>query len=220
MSSGQRLNIGTTNTDKIAEVASILAPLDWILKPLPPLDVPETEDTFEGNAILKARAYAAHSGDMTLSEDSGVEVDALDGLPGPWSARFIDCRIELVDGKLAVTGYRSLYEGKPSREEIDRANNARLLSVLGDDPNRTARFVVCLAVAQPDGTLLFCARAEIPGQIATEARGTHGFGYDPIFIGDKSYGNTMAELDSARKNLRSHRRDVLDKFFWWAKDYK
>lgn len=198
--------LGTTNPGKTAEIAALLAPLGIELRPVS-LDIPETTDTFEGNALQKALAYAAHTGGVTLSEDSGLIVPSLGGLPGPWSAMFAD--LDRASLKVTPSGR--------TREEIDPANNALVLELMEgiEQPRRAACFKVVLIVAQP-AKVLFQSSAEYHGWIATEPRGKEGFGYDPIFVGQDTFGRTLAELDAARKNLRSHRRRVLDELFLWA----
>ncbi len=200
------LYLGTTNPGKVAEMATLLAPLGVHLVPVA-LDVTETGDTFEENARIKALAYAEHTGGITLSEDSGLSIPSLAGLPGPWSARFADLDLE---------ARRLRPSGRP-REEMDRLNTARVLDLMRgvEQPRRAALFEVVLVVAQP-GQVLFHARAECHGWIATEARGDNGFGYDPIFVGQDTFGRTFAEIDPVRKNLRSHRKRVLDELFMWA----
>jgi XTP/dITP diphosphohydrolase len=200
------LYIGTTNPGKVAEMASLLAPLGLELKAVS-LDVPELGDTFEENAIQKALAYADHSGGITASEDSGIIIPALNGLPGPWSARFADLDLQT----------RQVNSSDRTREEMDRLNNERLLALMKgiEQPRRAAAFKVVLVITQP-GKVLFQASAECHGWIADEQRGTNGFGYDPIFVGQDTFGKTFAELDPMRKNLRSHRKRVLDEMFMWA----
>lgn len=205
--------IGTTNQNKIREIASILSVTGYTYTPTEPVDPEETEQDFEGNALLKARAYARHAGGPTISEDSGLIIPSLAGLPGPWSARFSE--YDLVDrGMGLVEGYVS--SGLP-RERIDEQNNRRVLNLMSDieQPRRAAMFKVVLCVATPNGDILFKASGESHGWIAPEARGTNGFGYDPIFVGGDTFGKTYAELDSMRKNLRSHRRRVLQEFQAW-----
>lgn len=198
--------IGTTNPGKVAEMGALLSPLGVRLVPVA-LDVPETTDTFDGNAEEKALAYAEHTGGVTISEDSGIVVPALDGLPGPWSAMFADLDLET----------REVTPSRRGREEIDALNNARVLELMAgiEQPRRAAVFKVVLVVARP-GEVLFSASGECHGWIADEARGAGGFGYDPIFVGQDTYGRTFAELDPVRKNLRSHRKRVLDELFMWA----
>jgi XTP/dITP diphosphohydrolase len=201
--------IGTTNPGKTAEIAGILSPMGIELRPLA-LDVEETEDTFEGNARLKACAYARHARGVAISEDSGLCIAALGGLPGAWSARFSDC--ELAPGFRVA---RVVASGR-ERDEIDRANNQRVLELMKDvrDPLRAAVFKVRLVVADAE-RILFEEGAEAHGWIAPEARGERGFGYDPIFVGGDTFGKTYAELDPIRKNARSHRKKVLAAFQYW-----
>ncbi len=204
--------LGTTNPNKVREIGSILFASGCTFTMTSPVDPEETEDDFEGNALLKARAYARDAGALTISEDSGLIIPALQGLPGPWSARFSDCTIDSERGR--VIAYR---RSGVAREELDVANNAKVLDLLSgvEQPRRSAAFKVVLAVADPNGTIHFKGVGESYGWIADEARGTHGFGYDAIFIGGDTYGRTYAELDSLRKNLRSHRKRVLDEFQAW-----
>lgn len=203
----EKIFIGTSNADKIAEIASLLSPLQITLEPIS-LDIPETEITFDGNARLKALAYARHTGGLTIAEDSGISVPAIRGLPGPWSARFSDCEITPTFEVAAI------HTSSRSRPDMDTRNNALLLQILSRTTERAATLHVALAVARPDA-ILFEASAQCVGHIATEARGSNGFGYDPLFIGDDTYGRTYAELDTPRKNARSHRAQVLQKLFAW-----
>ncbi len=204
--------LGTTNPAKVREIGAILAATGCEFTVTEPIKPDETEDDFEGNALLKARVYARHAGGTTISEDSGLIVPALGGLPGPWSARFADCEIDAATGKVR----RCVPTGR-AREEIDRANVERVLERMRgvEQPRRAAAFKVVLAVAEPDGTVLFRSTGESFGWVADEARGTEGFGYDPIFVGNDTFGKTYAELDSMRKNLRSHRKRVLQEFKAW-----
>jgi XTP/dITP diphosphohydrolase len=204
--------IGTTNPNKVREIGSILFASGCIFKVTEPIDPEETEDDFEGNALLKASVCARHAGDLTISEDSGLIIPALNGLPGPWSARFADCTIDPESGRV-VDNWKS---GTP-RADMDAANNALVLELMKniEQPRRAASFKVVLAVAVAYGEILFKNVGESYGGIAEEARGTNGFGYDPIFIGCDTFGKTYAELDSMRKNLRSHRKRVLDEFQAW-----
>lgn len=204
------LVIGTTNPGKVREIAAICRPLGVEIATLD-LDVEETGSTFAENALIKARAYSeARPGQVVLVEDSGLAVNSLGGLPGPWSARFQDLDLET-----RIVKRPDGVAEKP-REEIDRLNNERLLELLRGVPTseRGARFVVHL-VAMRDGVLLFQACGESYGWISEEAKGTEGFGYDPVFVGSDTFGRTYAEIDSARKNLRSHRKDALRQFSLW-----
>jgi XTP/dITP diphosphohydrolase len=207
------LFLGTTNPGKVREFVSILAPLGVDVQPVA-LDVPETGHTIKENARQKAFAYAMHTGGVTVSEDSGLAIPILNGLPGPWSARFSDC---ILDGSLETLNILRVEESGRSREEIDIVNCQRVFSLLHDtrQPYRAAQFVVHLVVAK-GAKILFEAGGEVHGWIAEEARGNNGFGYDPIFIGQDTYGKTYAELDPVRKNLRSHRKRVLAEFSLWV----
>ncbi|HKO90234.1 MAG TPA: RdgB/HAM1 family non-canonical purine NTP pyrophosphatase [Polyangiaceae bacterium] len=185
----------TSNPHKLEEARAILGPLGIQVQSLDELGVeleePEEDGaTFEDNARLKARYYARHLGTTCLAEDSGLEVDALGGAPGVYSARYA-----------GLAG---------SRDVRDRANNERLLRELAavPAPERTARFVCTLAVADPDGTIRAEARGIYEGVIAEAARGTNGFGYDPLlYLPDR--GCTSAELTPSEKHARSHRGHAL-----------
>ena len=146
----------------------------------------EDGETFEQNARIKAIAYARATGRMCLADDSGLEVDALGGAPGVFSAR---------------------YAGRgETRAERDRANNEKLLKELEGVPDdqRSARFVCAMCLADAGGSVLAETRGEFEGQIAHVPRGTYGFGYDPLlYLPDADC--TSAELPPEKKNARSHR---------------
>ncbi len=114
--------IGTTNPGKVAEMASLLAPLGIALHPVA-LDVAETQDTFEGNAIEKAMAYANHTGGITVSEDSGLVIPVLEGLPGPWSARFAD--LDLESKQVTALGGTGELAGRPGGHRRRRRSHRR-----------------------------------------------------------------------------------------------
>ena len=181
----------TSNPHKIEEVQAILAPHGITvgslsdLESVPPEPV-EDADTFEGNARLKAIGYARATGRRCLADDSGLEVDALKGAPGVYSARYSG-----VEGDRAVR---------------DAANNDRLLNEIRSVPEhlRTARFVCAMCVADPDGTIIAESRGHFEGLITTEPRGGNGFGYDPLLWLPED-GCTSAELSPQEKNSRSHR---------------
>lgn len=204
--------LGTTNPHKIAEIGAILSATGCDFETTYPVDPEETEADFDGNARLKARAYAKHAGGITISEDSGLIIPSIGNLPGPYSARFSDCVIRRADWRVVRHNASSR-----SRDEIDQANNELVLQLMHgiEQPKRAASFAVVLVVAKPDGEILFERRADSYGWISAESRGKNGFGYDPIFVGQDTAGLTYAELDSARKNLRSHRRKVLQDFKVW-----
>ncbi len=179
------LLVATTNPGKLREYAAILADLPLQLRSLRDMaiddDVEETGITFAENALLKARYYAARSGLPAWADDSGLEVAALDGAPGVYSARFAG----------------------PGASDSER--NALLLEKLAGLPfhARLARFVCVVAIALPDGTAE-TAEGVLHGVIDLEPRGSGGFGYDPLFyVVDEDC--TLAELPAARKNAISHR---------------
>lgn len=180
-----QLLIATENQGKIHELQELLAALNVEL--VTPrklglnLNVVEDGETYEENAGKKARAYAAASGLISLADDSGLEVDALGGAPGLYSAR---------------------YSPKPGATDADR--RAYLLENLRDKPCPwLAHFHATVAIASPDGELRF-AEGNCHGEIIPEERGTGGFGYDPLFF-IQSTGRTMAELTMDEKNRLSHR---------------
>jgi XTP/dITP diphosphohydrolase len=177
--------LATRNQGKITELAELLkgtglAVLGLDAFPGAP-EVEETGETFEDNALLKARAIAAFTGITAVADDSGLVVDALSGAPGVRSAR---------------------YAGE---DATDAANNARLLRELSGVPpeKRTARFVCVMAAVSPRGEEIV-VRGEWEGRVADKARGEGGFGYDPLFV-DPVDGRHAAELPRDEKNRRSHR---------------
>jgi XTP/dITP diphosphohydrolase len=181
-----KLLVATTNRGKLTEIAGFLAPLQIDLLSLNDLNHPpavvEDGDTFEANALKKARTLAAFSGVATLADDSGLEVEALGGAPGVHSAR---------------------YSGP---EADDARNNAKLLAELARVPEarRAARFVCVLAVIVPRASTERLFRAECTGRIALAPRGTRGFGYDPLFF-YPPLGRTFGELEPETKSRVSHR---------------
>jgi len=183
--------VATSNPHKLEEIAAVLGPVGIETVGLEDigLDVPEPiEDgeTFEANARLKAAYYARAARRPCLADDSGLEVDALGGAPGVYSAR-----------------YAGLGE---TRAQRDAENNAKLLRELNDvaREKRTARFVCAMCLADEHGEVLAETRGEFAGVIIDEARGSNGFGYDPLlWLAD--VGKTSAELPPEQKNARSHR---------------
>jgi len=182
----------TANPGKLRELAALLADSEITLRSLADFAaapaVNESGETFVANARLKAHAAAAHTGSPALADDSGLEVDALGGLPGVRSARFA-----------ADAGAGS----------GDAANLALLLSRLRGVPEaaRTARFRCAVVVARPDGAELI-ADGTCEGRIAEAPRGSGGFGYDPVFLAP-SLGRTFAELSAAEKDRVSHRARAI-----------
>ncbi len=205
------MRICTTNPGKVAEFGGLLLPLDIRLTPTTKHDVPETGTTFQHNARQKARGYAAlYPGDWILSEDSGLVIPALKGLPGPYSARFADLDVSDADALVINES------GRP-RSEMDPANNRRVLRMMEGVPadQRGAYFVGYIVVIDPKGEIAFEVEQRAYGWITTELRGTGGFGYDPLFESDTSFGQTWAEIDTARKGLISHRsKSVWDLMAW------
>jgi XTP/dITP diphosphohydrolase len=179
-----KLFIATTNQDKVKEITPLLAglPIELVtLADLPPLEAPEeTGQTFEENARLKALFYAEATGLPAVAEDSGLEIDALDGAPGVTSSRFGGA------DSTYPQKFRLIYDA------LRRKGAA----------GSTARFVCAVAMAK-DGRVLFETRGTVEGQIAPEPRGHEGFGYDPVFF-YPPFGCTLAEAGT-RKSEVSHR---------------
>jgi XTP/dITP diphosphohydrolase len=186
-----RLVAATTNRGKLREIAELLKGLPFDLVTLaewPDVAAPEENGrTFAENARLKALYYAAHIGELTVAEDSGLEIEELGGAPGIESARFGGPDSSYAEKFDLI--YRNL-----------RANGP------GDPAGSPARFVCALALVQ-DGRILFEARGTIEGRIAPEPRGTGGFGYDPIFY-YPPFGCTLAEAGD-RKTAVSHRGEAF-----------
>ena len=183
-----RVVLASANPDKAAEIIEIVSPLGLEVAPRPPdlADVAETADTLEGNARLKALAVAVASSAPALADDTGLEVDALDGAPGVRTAR---------------------YAGEHARYQD---NVEKLLAALRDVPptHRAARFRTVAMVCWPDGREVL-AEGVVAGRIAGAARGDRGFGYDPVFIPDEGDGRTFAEMSDSEKHALSHRGRAL-----------
>jgi XTP/dITP diphosphohydrolase len=184
MSIPRRVVVASKNPDKIQEVEAVLERMDhpWeIVRGLDWPDVDETEATLEGNALLKALAVSEATGLAALADDTGLEVDALDGRPGVFSSRF--------------AGPDATYE-----QNVDR-----LLADLDGVALRSARFRTAIAFVVPGSTPLI-VEGTLEGTITNERRGERGFGYDPVFaVGDRTY----AEMSDAEKNDVSHRARAL-----------
>jgi len=179
--------LASNNKDKIKEVKAILPEYDIIsLKEAGiDLDVEEDGTTFEENALIKARAVAKITGKITMADDSGLEIDAINKEPGVYSARFM--------------GHDTSYDIK-NQALIDR-----LEGIEGAD--RSCRFVCAIAVCMPDGTEIV-KRGTMEGLLAKEIKGGNGFGYDPIVFLPE-YGMTSAEISPEEKNKISHRGNAL-----------
>ena len=188
----ERILVATSNPKKVEEIRGALAPAGIGVASLADAgfaDVPEpdeTERTFDGNARLKAIAYAAATGQVVLADDSGLEVDALGGEPGVDSAVWAGAHGD--------------------RAARDARNNAKLVSALRGVPQleRSARFVCSMCVAGPDGMVICESRGTVEGEIVDDPRGASGFGYDPHFL-VRALGRTTAELSPSEKNAISHR---------------
>jgi XTP/dITP diphosphohydrolase len=185
-----RLILATRNQGKVKELVSLLRPLDLEVVSLslyPELpEIIEDGSTFVENAVKKAKTVALATGCLSMGDDSGLEVDFLNGAPGIFSARF--------------AGERS----------DDSSNNKKLLKLLENVPweERKARFICVVAIATPSGRI-FTAEGSCQGLIAFEQKGTGGFGYDPLFY-VPGFDKTFAELEPAVKNTISHRARALD----------
>jgi XTP/dITP diphosphohydrolase len=174
--------LATANADKAREIAEILGPAVILLpRPVAVPDVEETGDTLLANALLKARALVAATGQAAIADDTGLEVDALDGAPGVYSARYA--------GDAATYG----------------ENVAKLVGALeGVADGRRARFKTVAVAAWPDGREI-TAEGVVEGDIAVAPRGRDGFGYDPVFVPREGDGRTFAEMPAEEKHRLSHR---------------
>jgi XTP/dITP diphosphohydrolase len=182
-----RILIATMNAGKLREYERLLADvsgleLETMAALTEPVEVVEDRDTFRGNALKKATEIAQVAGMPCLADDSGLEVDALGGGPGVHSAR---------------------YAGENA---TDAENNAKLLVALSEtsEARRTARFRCAIVLVDQNGRELAAAEGACEGRITREPRGTHGFGYDPLFV-PEGHARTMAELGPETKNEISHR---------------
>lgn len=184
--------VATGNAHKLVEIEAILSEAlpgtrFVALGQLGDFDDPEeTGTTFAENALIKAHAAVAETGLAAVADDSGLVVDALDGAPGVYSARYAGTHGD------------------------DAANNAKLMRELADVPEaeRTARFMSVVALVRADGTELTGTGA-CEGHVGFEGRGEYGFGYDPFFLPNDTPGKTMAELTPEEKNAISHRFHAL-----------
>lgn len=204
--------IGTSNKGKVREIASIISPLGYNLIPQS-LDIDEYGKTIEENAIIKAIEYSKKNPNMyVIAEDSGLVVPELNGLPGAYSSRFYT--VELDENLNVVNVPKEEYT--TDKTELDKLNNELLLKLIKnvDSNKRAAHFEVSFVIVKDEKVLFQCTRKS-HGFVSDEMRGTNGFGYDPLFVGNDSFGKTYAELDTARKNLRSHRKKALDELAFW-----
>ncbi|MDW3216611.1 MAG: RdgB/HAM1 family non-canonical purine NTP pyrophosphatase [Ilumatobacteraceae bacterium] len=181
MSDLPRLVCASANPDKVAEIESILrGVVDLVPRPADVPDVVEDADTLEGNARLKAVAICDATGLAAVADDTGLEVAALDGAPGVYSARYAGEGCSYAD------------------------NRAKLLRELDGVADRRAAFRTCVIVRRPDGTEVV-VDGVCTGTIASSPGGDRGFGYDSIFVPDDGNGRTFAEMTDSEKNDISHR---------------
>lgn len=172
------LLVATSNPGKVREMLEYLADFGWELQLKPEeLEIEETGDTFIANACLKASEVAKATGKWAIADDSGLTVDALNGRPGIYSARY----------------------GQTDSDRIER-----LLTELGNESNRKAQFVCAIAIANPDGAIAIQVEGKCNGEILYHPKGSGGFGYDPIFY-VPSQQKTFAEMTPEEKRSHSHR---------------
>jgi len=180
--------LATANPHKTEEMRAVLGPLgiDLVARPSDVADVQETAATLEGNALLKARALCEATREAAIADDTGLFVDALDGRPGVYSARY--------------AGEDATYD----------ENVTLLLREMSDVPadDRGASFRTVIAVVYPSGESR-CVQGVLEGRITSSRRGENGFGYDPVFEPLDTGGRTLGELSSSQKNATSHRARAL-----------
>jgi XTP/dITP diphosphohydrolase len=195
-----KLTLATRNKGKVAEISGLLSTtgieVNYLDEFRDIVKVEETGSTFDENARLKASGYARQTGAYTLADDSGLEIEALGGIPGVLSARYAG----------AETGYpekMNLILSKLDKIPVDR---------------RQARFVCAMAVADPAGKILYTAEGICAGDIAFQPRGTGGFGYDPIFI-PEGLSYTFGELNKEIKQQISHRARAISEIMRFLLDF-
>ena len=195
-----KLLVATKNNGKIKELSELLTDLPVQIFGLNAFDnifePEETGQTFAANAVLKANSYALQTGSWALSDDSGLEVEALGGAPGIYSAR---------------------YAGEKA---TDHDRIIKLLEEIAEtrDEMRRARFVCAMAIADEKGAITFIAEGVCSGKIAFKPGGTNGFGYDPIFIPD-GFEQTFGELSSDIKHKISHRARAIEKIMRFLRSF-
>lgn len=187
------LVVATNNNHKLGELKTMLADF-FEVKGMAEMgfhdDIVEDADTFSGNALIKARTIARKLSCSCIADDSGLEVDALNGEPGIYSAR---------------------YAGEP---KSDTRNLEKVLEKLGDEPNRKAKFTAVIAYVH--NGLEYVFEGNVEGSILAETKGEKGFGYDPIFI-PKGFDKTFAQMTADEKNALSHRARAVEKFLEFVK---
>lgn len=185
------LVVASHNAGKLREIEALLAPLNMAVTSAGALGLPEPEETgltFEENAELKARAAAQASGHTALADDSGLAIPALDGAPGIYSARWAGPEKDFTAAMHRV---------------------AQELHARGLEPTGTPAYFVCVLALADTGGNVTLMRGEVHGTLTFPPRGTHGFGYDPMFIPD-GYSETFGEMDALAKQKMSHRTRAFD----------
>ena len=194
------LLVATKNAGKVKELNALLADLPLKLRSLDEFpNIVEAEEngvTFAENAVLKAQSYARQTGLETLADDSGLEVEALGGKPGVFSARYA--------GENAGDAERI----KKLLRELDETK----------DSERRARFVCAMAISNPEGEIKFLAEGACDGRISPAAKGTNGFGYDPVFV-PEGYEQTFGELPDPIKRRISHRARAVKKIIQYLRAF-
>jgi XTP/dITP diphosphohydrolase len=184
----RRLVLATANPDKASEIRDILSSVPGLVllpRPAEVPDVEETGDTLLDNARLKARGLLEATGTGAVADDTGLEVDALGGAPGVYSARFAGAHASYADNVAKLL------------DELDRTG--------AHQPDQRRAVFRCVALVEfPDGEEIW-ADGEVAGTIAPRADGEHGFGYDPVFVPDGFDGRTFAQMTPAEKHTLSHR---------------
>lgn len=187
----KKIVFATGNAGKMREIREILSDMDMDIVSMKEMgidiEIDENGDTFEENAVIKAKAVAKICGEIVLADDSGLEIDYLNKEPGIYSAR---------------------YMGEETPYSVKNANLIERLSGVPDE-ERSARFVCAIAAAFPGGEVI-TAHGEVEGRIDYKEKGTNGFGYDPIFY-IPGFGKTTAELSESEKNSISHRGQALNR---------
>jgi len=195
-----QLLVATKNNEKVAELKNLLSNFPVRLRSLREFvdagDVKETGENFKENAALKAQGYALHTGLWSLADDSGLEVEALRGAPGIFSAR---------------------YGGKSATDQVKIKKLLRELNKKQND-ERFARFVCAMAISDEKGEIKFVAEGICNGRISLEPRGNNGFGYDSIFI-PAGFNKTFGELSSEIKQQISHRAKASKKIIQYLRDF-
>lgn len=187
------LIVATSNPGKLAEMQAYLSSLPCQLQLKPPdLEIEETATTFLANACLKASQVAQSLNQWAIADDSGLAIEALQGAPGLYSARYAPTDAERIQ---------------------------RVLRELGDHPHRQAQFICAVAIARPDGSIALQCEGRCRGEILKEIRGTGGFGYDPIFY-VPDYQKTFAEMTPDEKHQVSHRGQAFAQILvQWPPDF-